>query len=775
MADLPDFEGLARELLSDCRNILPRWLPGGRLVGREYTCGNLRGEPGESFKVNVNTGRWADFAGIDKGGDLISLYAAIEGISQGDAFKQLSEDTGFNLRVSSPYNPDFKPLNKTPEFETTKPPIEELAPSMNHPQHGPADSSWCYLDFDGTPLFYIARYDVEPRKQIVPWAWSVHGGWVMKGYPTPRPLYGLDQLSQNPDLPVLVVEGEKAADAAKQLVEGRYVVITWPNGTNSVRIADWEPLAGRKILIWPDADAPGLKAANEIAELLAPNCPQIKIIDPSDVSAGFDAHDALMASWDWPQFKAWALDRVRIFSVNVPPLNLVRAMVQDEAAEIPSAILAAMPDDKTTVEININQDSDEASESTYSLWEKYGIVVTKQGQPICNADNVIRVFEKSPSMQGLVWYDEFHDKHFTSWNSDRPREWQDIDTMKLTHTLQRTLGLSRLSNDTVHHAVMVYAERTITNEPRDWMNRLAWDGQPRIADFFINCFGMQESDYAKAASRNWWISMAARILSPGCKVDTMIILQGSQGKFKSTALSIIGGAWFAEAQESPLSKDFYMALHGKLIIEVSEMDSFKRAEDTLIKRLLSCEKDRFRPPYGRASRDFKRQCVFVGTTNEETFLKDHTGARRFWPVKVQEIDVVAIRRDREQLFAESVHYFKEGLNCENCAADKDGRCEIHSWWKMPADQTAEQQESFRQVDEWENVISDYCKIIDEVTIKEIAVSALKIDIAKLDLLVQRRIGKILRTLRWTHHNLKAGDSQQKTWRSPKYYYRQHEF
>lgn len=739
----PDFEGLARELLFDARNILPRWLPGGKLIGREYCCGNLRGEPGDSLRVNVNTGMWADFAGTEKGGDLISLYAAIEGISQGESFKRLSSDTGFALRETSPFNPANKPLNPVAPVETAKPPEDAGEPEMKHPSYGHADQSWVYRDVDGMPLFYIARYDTESGKQIVPWSWHIDGGWVMKGWPPPRPLYGLDYLAANDRLPVLIVEGEKAADAARQMVDEKYIVITWPNGAKAVQKAAWEPVYGRNILIWPDADEPGQKAANEIAAILMPHCPQVKIIEPSDCESGFDAADALAAGWDWEMLKAWAVPRAKLCGQPQKVEAVAVAESEDKKAQAVAA-----------VQVNIEQDQDIAEASQYALWERYGIVCTKQGQPVCNVDNVVRVFEQMPAMKGLVWYDEFHDKHFTNWKSNSPREWADIDTLNLTQILQRQLGLLRISDDIVYKAVMVYADKTVKNEPRDWMNSLEWDGVDRIENFFVDCLGMQSSEYALAASKNWWISMAARIFRPGCKVDTMLILQGGQGKFKSTALSVVGGKWFAEAQESPLSKDFYMALHGKLIIEVSELDSFRRAEDTLIKRLLTCHTDRFRPPYGRVSKDFPRQCVFVGTTNEETFLKDHTGARRFWPVKIGEIDVPRIREERDQLFAEAVHRFKAG----------------ETWYVMPGDQTAEHQESFRQVDEWETVISDFLRLKEEVTIKEVAVEALRIDLSKLDLLVQRRIGKILRTLRWTHHNLKTGEVQQKTWRSPKYYY-----
>lgn len=773
-----DFEGLARELISRARDLLPVWLPGGRLIGSEYTCGNLRGEPGDSMRVNVNTGRWADFSsgGSEKGGDLISLYAAIHGLTQGQAAKILAEEINFQL-ISAPQPQQPKPADDA--LEIIKPPEDCETPGMVHFKYGDPSAAWCYQDTDGLPMFYVARYDHEGGKELAPWSYTADGRWVMKGWPVPRPIYGLRELQEMPGKPVLIVEGEKAADAARRIVEGKYAVITWPNGTNATKKADWTPVYGRNVLIWPDADyllakkegfgvdvgdpippekQPGMVAAAQIAEILAPHCPQVKLIDvgldPSRAH-GWDAADAFEEGWDWEKFKSWAVPRARVYAI-----AKAEAKVLAETGGLPKveANAAAV----AVVNVEVSAGEDEVSETAYALWIKYGLVVTKSGQVICNADNVIRILDQLPQLTGVVWYDEFHGKHFTKRGSEKPREWSDLDDLKIMTFLQRELGMSRISAPVVHDALMVYADRTIKNEPRDWMESLEWDGKPRIEDFFISCFGTLESDYYRAASKNWWISLAARIYSPGCKMDTMIILEGGQGKFKSTALGVIAGDWYAEALESPLSKDFYMALHGKMIIEVAEMDSFRRAEDTLIKRLLAARKDRFRPPYGRASVDFPRRCVFVGTTNEDTYLRDHTGARRFWPIKIENIDIPRIKAERDQLFAEAVACFKAG----------------ETWWEMPGDMTKAMQEGRRQADEWEYVISDWLTATqkDECTLRDIAEHALKIEMGKFDLLVQRRIAKVLGVLRWTKHNLKAGaDGQQKTWRSPDFYYEEPPF
>jgi predicted P-loop ATPase len=162
--------------------------------------------------------------------------------------------------------------------------------------------------------------------------------------------------------------------------------------------------------------------------------------------------------------------------------------------------------------------------------------------------------------------------------------------------------------------------------------------------------------------------------------------------------------------------------------------------------------DHFRPPYGMVAEDFQRQCVFAGTTNEEEYLKDNTGGRRFWPVRCYKIDLDSIIRDRDQLFAEAVQRYK---------ADE-------TWWEMPAS-AKDEQDSRRMSDEWENVMREFLQFKDEVTVTQIFIDCLKIDIGRMDNLAQRRIGKILHNMKWKKHNLKRDGKQIKIWLSPSRY------
>jgi hypothetical protein len=305
-----DFRALAQRLLVSSETLVPQWLPGGRRRGHEWVCGDLAGGEGTSLSVNLLSGRWADFATSDRGGDLIDLYAAIHELTMAEAYREL-DGTSTAAAPSRPAKPAKPP-------RTVVTPVPEAAADCEcvHPLYGAPSACWTYWDGNGEVLGYVARYDPPgQRKQIVPWTWD-GAQWGMGQWPVPRPLYRLQELEARSADPVLIVEGEKAADAAAA-ISGPYVVCTWPGGGQAVNRANWKPVHGRKVLLWPDADEPGIQTMQRLAAMLAPHCIEVKIIDPTGMPDGWDAADSGFTSW--AEARAWIAPRTSVYTQQPEP------------------------------------------------------------------------------------------------------------------------------------------------------------------------------------------------------------------------------------------------------------------------------------------------------------------------------------------------------------------------------------------------------------------------------------------------------------------------
>ncbi len=333
-----DFRALAQRLLVSSETLVPQWLPGGRRRGHEWVCGDLGGGEGTSLSVNLLSGRWADFATSDRGGDLISLYAAIHELTPGEAYREL-DGTSTAAAPSRPAKP------AKPQRTVVTPVPEAVADcDCGHPLYGTPTARWTYWDGNGEVLGYVARYDLPgQRKQIVPWTWD-GTQWGMGQWPVPRPLYRLQELEARAADPVLIVEGEKAADAAAQF-SGPYVVCTWPGGGQAVNRADWKPVHGRKILLWPDADEAGVQTMQRLAAMLAPHCTEVKVIDPAGMPDGWDAADSGFASWQ--EARAWIAPRTSVYAQAPEPEPPKPTKPEPPAPESPAPPAAEAPDMET--------------------------------------------------------------------------------------------------------------------------------------------------------------------------------------------------------------------------------------------------------------------------------------------------------------------------------------------------------------------------------------------------------------------------------------------
>ena len=316
-----------------------------------------------------------------------------------------------------------------------------------------------------------------------------------------------------------------------------------------------------------------------------------------------------------------------------------------------------------------------------------------------------------------------------------PRAVTDVDVGIVQDRLQH-LGLKRLSKDVTHQAVDVCAHEHRFHPVRDYLNGLQWDGTKRLAKLFEGYFGAEATPYARAIGPMFLISMVARILAPGCKADHLPVIEGPQGVLKSTACGILGGQWFSDGlPDVSAGKDAQQHLRGKWLIEVSEMHAMSRAEAAQLKAFITRQVERYRPSHGRKEVIEPRQCVFVGTTNKDAYLRDETGGRRFWPIKAGDIDVDALVRDRDQLFAEAVAKYRNGVH----------------WWpdkNFERKHVMPQQAERYEADAWEETIAAYLDKHTKVTVGEVARAAIGIETPRIGTADQRRIAAVLEQLGW---------------------------
>ncbi|MEO1226227.1 MAG: hypothetical protein AAFX92_18555 [Pseudomonadota bacterium] len=303
-SDQVNFAQIKPAALNAARELLAEWLPDGTTRGSEWIARNpTRADKNAgSFKINLTTGRWSDFATNESGGDLVSLLAYLRDYSPMQAAKEISDRLGNQPTDTKQHGvardrvaAGWAPIVPVPK---NAPP-----PPSRHPQLGDPTSIWTYHDHRGEVLCHVARFQTGEDKVIRPLTFCRHSekgqsAWRWKVLPSPRPLYNLHKLAECPQAPVVIAEGEKAADAAAALLPG-YVSVTSMNGAANARYADWTPLAGREVVIWPDADEAGLAYANTVAEIHAGKLASIRIIAPlTNSGEGWDAADALTEGYD---------------------------------------------------------------------------------------------------------------------------------------------------------------------------------------------------------------------------------------------------------------------------------------------------------------------------------------------------------------------------------------------------------------------------------------------------------------------------------------------
>lgn len=357
-----------------------------------------------------------------------------------------------------------------------------------------------------------------------------------------------------------------------------------------------------------------------------------------------------------------------------------------------------------------------------------GRVDQKTGETtvLCRVHNLMLILEHDPKWAGRLRLDQLRQGVALD-----DADLEDRHLIEIKADLERRWIASEVKTAVVREAVETVAAHHAYHPVQEWLYALMWDGTERIPTFFSDYCGATLTPYTRAVALSLFISAVARVFQPGCKVDTMVVLEGAQGIGKSKLVqALFGPRWHCDITQEPGTLDFYQNLRGKWCGEFSELSAMGRADQNKVKQALTQTQDTYRASYGHYSRTYPRQFVFIGNTNRGEYLGDETGARRYLPIECIEIDAEEAGHQREQLWAEALHRFRTG----------------EKWWDIP-DATKEQEARY-QTDSWEDYLVSWLAGRQKFLLSEALEDALFIRVERHDRSVQTRVGAILRRLGW---------------------------
>lgn len=715
-----DFKAIASAALSRAELLLREWLPDGVLEGREWSARNpTRGDTKRgSFKVNVDTGRWADFAADAQGGDLISLLAYLTGVEQIEAARTLAADVGVSITEFATHAQPEKPAKEDEPAEWVYLPADTAnAPPVPqaHVARGKPARTWTYKAQDGRVLGYVCRFETsDGGKDVLPltlWRRLATGEykWRWAQFPEPRPLYGLERMPGREELPVLLVEGEKCADAAHHSIGDRCVVLTWPGGGKAIGKADFSPIAKRKVVTWADCDAqvaktqamadkfgievgdtlpeaeqPGVKTMDRLAKILAGHGCTVRAVvipKPGTVADGWDVADAIASGWDARQ--VWEALRQSVPVAGGSDDGARAGRTYPDLEKLDQA-----PD------ISVVRD-----------WKLQLLFTDNPPFKLLDArENVYVFFKHHPTLKGLVAFDVFAQRVVLTrpppWPRSGPMVWGDHDDARAAFWLSQGPELRVRSLPTIKEGVMMAARENEVHPVRDYLTALTWDGTTRLGHWLCDFLGVEDTPYTRAVARFSIIAMIARVMRPGCHCRAVLVLLGPQNIGKSKVVAALADPWGADTPFRVSDKDTFQLIQGAWAYEISELDSFSRADQDAVKAFISSPRDRFRPPYAREVQDIPRQVVFMATANKLSFIQDATGGTRYWPVMCKHVDIEGLRGVRDQLMAEALAEFNQGA----------------LWWPEESDLVetfTDHQEMHQLPDLWLRVVANWLEDPDK--------------------------------------------------------------
>lgn len=423
----------------------------------------------------------------------------------------------------------------------------------------------------------------------------------------------------------------------------------------------------------PYLDQPGMKAQRGILAQLrdAHGCTVslLPIEQPGALPDGWDCKDAIEAD-------GWTFERVQAFFAQAQPL------ADAPAGEAPAKPAAAKKIDGPvgTEGADSAGDGDDADAELVKCggrlvpeWLSWYYDREKKRWNV-SRKTVITALERAPELRDIVAYDELRNtvvcRRAFPWPYSKPGEIRGADALMLGKWMSDTWGLPAISKAALEEGVQTVAHACRYHPVREWLAGLQWDGKPRISKWLAYALGESPDtlkpamyEYLGLVGRFWLLGMVYRVMEPGCKFDYCPVLEGEGGLRKSTLVEVLAGSdYYSDTPfEVGRGKEGPEQVQGCWVYEIAELTHFSKAEVGAIKAFISSKVDRYRVAYGSTVEAFPRQCVLVGTTNEDTYLRDRTGNRRFWPVPVRHrIRTEWVGAWREQLLAEAYALYLQG-------------------------------------------------------------------------------------------------------------------
>lgn len=345
----------------------------------------------------------------------------------------------------------------------------------------------------------------------------------------------------------------------------------------------------------------------------------------------------------------------------------MRALAENDPKA--GALLEAERRDKALEDFAVEPDAPAADADTW----RESLARGSKGQLLNTVENARLILEHDERLAGRIWLDTFAGRMRCQGPLPWPggtageRDWTDADDAGARWYMETVYHLTGAGK--VQDAVTVTANNHAKDPLLDYLGGLVWDGVERLDTLFIDYLGAEDTPYTRAVTRKMFVAAVRRAYLPGCKFDQICILSGVQGIGKDTLLARMGRQWFNDSITSFENKDAREALRGVWIVELGEMSAFNKSEVEAAKQFLSQTEDRYRAAYGRHAQVYPRRCVFFGTSNVDSYLRDATGNRRYWPVDCEKQDPANTRKNVyhdltpdvvDQLWAEAVVRHRAG-------------------------------------------------------------------------------------------------------------------